>query len=272
VRFVVEPGGETIPRTVAADAVRFVSNDAELPLYVHADHLATPQKMTDQAASLVWDKAQRPFGETFSVSGAASGPGGNPKRFPGQLYDPETGFHYNYFRDYDPTTGRYLQSDPIGLFGGLNTYAYVSGNPLKKLDPDGRFGLIGCAVGAVVGGVSGGMGGVAKSLGQEANAIGLGGDGLDLLNPSQDKAKELLDDLLEHLNGSEEDPECEEDEIPEPDRPSPLNERQLDMLQNVGLGAAVGAAQGCLIGGFFGPSAISGLSAPTIGFLSGLLL
>jgi RHS repeat-associated protein len=58
--------------------------------------------MTDQAASLVWDKVQRPFGETFSVSGAASGPGGNPKRFPGQLHDPETGFNYNDFRDYDP--------------------------------------------------------------------------------------------------------------------------------------------------------------------------
>jgi RHS repeat-associated protein len=137
VRFVIEAGGETIPRTVAADAVRFVSNDAESPLYVHADHLATPQKMTDQAASLVWNKVQRPFGETFSVSGAASGPGGNPKRFPGQLHDPETGFNYNDFRDYDPTTGRYLQSDPIGLDGGLNTYAYVGGNPIFYTDPSG---------------------------------------------------------------------------------------------------------------------------------------
>jgi hypothetical protein len=58
--------------------------------------------MTDKAASLVWDKVPRPFGETFSVSGAASGPGGNPKRFPGQLHDPETGFHYKYFRDCAP--------------------------------------------------------------------------------------------------------------------------------------------------------------------------
>ncbi len=125
------------PKT--ADAVRFVSNGAGSPLYVHADHLATPQKMTDQAASLVWDKVQRPFGETFSVSGAASSPWGNPKRFPGQLHDPETGFHYNYFRDYDPTTGRYLQSDPIGLDGGLNTYAYVSGNPVRWGDPLGLY-------------------------------------------------------------------------------------------------------------------------------------
>jgi RHS repeat-associated protein len=139
VRFIAEFGGETIPRTVAADAVRFVSNDAESPLYVHADHLATPQKMTDQAASLVWDKVQRPFGETFSVSGAST----NPKRFPGQLHDPETGFHYNYFRDYDPTTGRYLQSDPIGLDGGLNTYGYVGGNPAYWVDPKGLMKLPG---------------------------------------------------------------------------------------------------------------------------------
>jgi RHS repeat-associated protein len=57
--------------------------------------------------------------------------------FPGQYYDQETGLHYNYFRYYDPSTGRYVTTDPIGLAGGLNTYLYGSANPLLYIDPYG---------------------------------------------------------------------------------------------------------------------------------------
>ena len=83
--------------------------------------------MTDGSGQVAWDALFTPFGEEDSIAGSAA----NDNRFPGQRFDAETSLHYNYFRDYDPTIGRYVQSDPIGLAGGLNTYAYVGGNPLR---------------------------------------------------------------------------------------------------------------------------------------------
>jgi RHS repeat-associated protein len=89
--------------------------------------------MTDASQALVWDAQFDPFGEEVLIAGAAT----HPTRFPGQYADPETGFSYNYFRDYDPTIGRYVQSDPIGLDGGINTFEFVISNPVRYIDPNG---------------------------------------------------------------------------------------------------------------------------------------
>lgn len=114
--------------------------------YVHTDHLNTPLKVSRPSDNrLRWRRDVTPHGVGV--------PNQNPEnlgvfiyslRAPGQLGDPETGLFYNYFRDYDPSTGRYVESDPIGLQGGINTYAYVHGNPLSYIDPLGLAEQCGC--------------------------------------------------------------------------------------------------------------------------------
>jgi RHS repeat-associated protein len=108
--------------------------------YVHTDHLNTPRRVSRAADNtIVWRWDSDPFG----AAPANQDPDGDATpfvynlRFPGQYYDGESGLSYNYFRDYDPATGRYLESDPIGLDGGINTYAYVGSAPTMWVDPDG---------------------------------------------------------------------------------------------------------------------------------------
>lgn len=125
--------------------------------YVYADHLNTPRVITQASDNQMvwrWDHAD-PFG-LFSPIDNPSGLGSFTynQRFPGQLYDRETNNFYNYFRDYDPQQGRYLQSDPIGLQGGINTYTYVNGNPVSYTDPTGLCPW--CVPGAAIGGAIGG--------------------------------------------------------------------------------------------------------------------
>lgn len=106
--------------------------------YVHADHLDTPRVVVDRDKVLRW----RWFSEPFGTTAPESGPMGQAAftfnlRFPGQYYDAESGLHYNMQRDYAPGIGRYTQSDPIGLAGGINTYAYVNSAPTMYTDPEG---------------------------------------------------------------------------------------------------------------------------------------
>ena len=109
--------------------------------YIHPDQLDTPRAITDTAGNVLWQ-----WDNTDAFGNNA--PNENPSnlgqfsfnlRFPGQYFDKETSLAYNINRDYDAATGRYIQSDPIGLGGGINTFTYVGGNPLRWSDIFGLY-------------------------------------------------------------------------------------------------------------------------------------
>lgn len=106
--------------------------------YVHTDQLDTPRYITNASKQLVWDWLSDPFG--------TSAPNQNPSglgtfvynlRMPGQYYDAEAGSNYNQNRFYNASLGRYTESDPVGLYSGINTYTYVLDNPIRYVDPLG---------------------------------------------------------------------------------------------------------------------------------------
>jgi RHS repeat-associated protein len=104
--------------------------------YIHADGLNTPRAITDSAGNIIWQWAYQSnsFGEQQPTS-----PNGYSfnLRFPGQYSDAESGLYQNANRDYDGTTGRYIESDPVGLNGGHSLFSYAFGSPLEFLDPLG---------------------------------------------------------------------------------------------------------------------------------------
>jgi RHS repeat-associated protein len=132
---------------------------------IHTDHLGTPQAITDDKQAVVWRADYATFGKAtvqarvidsntktakaatsfgiISSAHAANAATATAKpfefnlRFAGQYEDTESGYHYNWHRYYDPSTGRYLTPDPIGLAGGLNGYGYAGQDPAASVDPDG---------------------------------------------------------------------------------------------------------------------------------------
>ena len=189
---------------------------------IHSDHQGTPRMMSDEEGKIVWQAEYTPFGKATLLVAEQS----LNLRFAGQYEDAETGTHYNYLRDYNPDTGRYLTSDPMGLLAGLNTYSYVANNPLSSIDPLGLFvdtttvttaariggwlvALGGSAVAAVAGTVTAPVwiaGGVVVGITAAAVAVyyynGYDGDETEFANdfgpPPQSEFQDLRDQLAEY--------------------------------------------------------------------------
>jgi len=117
----------------------FLRENGQIYFY-HNDRLGTPQQLTSVSGAVVWKAVYNVFGEAY-VDPASTVT--NNFRFPGQYYDEETGLHYNHHRYYDPSIGRYLTPDPVGLDGGINPFVYVENNPIRWIDPLGLMRLPG---------------------------------------------------------------------------------------------------------------------------------
>ena len=104
--------------------------------FYHNDHLGIPQKLTAKNGAVVWSAKYTAFGKAEIDNSSIIK---SNLRFSGQYEDEETGLHYNHWRYYDPEIGRYIRTDPIGLNGGTNLYVYANNNPMKFIDPNGKW-------------------------------------------------------------------------------------------------------------------------------------
>jgi RHS repeat-associated protein len=111
--------------------------------WIEPDQIDSPRAIVNQTHQLIWQWDSDPFGTTLPNETPSASQGiaiafAYNLRFPGQYFDAETQTHYNYFRDYEPTTGRYVESDPSGLDGGIDPYLYVDAVPLWDADFSGE--------------------------------------------------------------------------------------------------------------------------------------
>lgn len=102
--------------------------------YDYDNQVNAPQKIANASRTLEWDFETEPFGETYATPTNTTP---TNHRFPGQYADSEDTLSYNYFRDYDPSIGRYIEADPMGLNAGPNLFAYAGDNPTQNIDPSG---------------------------------------------------------------------------------------------------------------------------------------
>lgn len=133
----------SLPVGVLKQTGSAANSDISTTVYnVHADHIATPRVITQQDEQIVWrwDTAESFGGSVPDQNPSGLGTFTYNQRFPGQVSDAETGLFQNWNREYNSRYGRYIQSDPIGLAGGINTFAYVGGDPLNLADPEGLMG------------------------------------------------------------------------------------------------------------------------------------
>jgi RHS repeat-associated protein len=131
--------------------VTVISNGGVFPL--HDDQTGRPLYMTDPSSHTIdWAAQGLPFDRNVTTNHWGDFNIG----FPGQYWDLESDLWHNGNRDYDASLGRYVESDPIGLVAGVNTYTYADGNPISETDPNGNCPwCVGAVIGAVAGGIAG---------------------------------------------------------------------------------------------------------------------
>ncbi|WP_228064786.1 RHS repeat-associated core domain-containing protein [Muribacter muris] len=118
--------------------IQVAKNGEKQTAYYHCDQIGIPRELTNEKGELCWYASYKGWGELqgeHNLKGIHQ-----PLRLQNQYADKETGLHYNFFRYYEPTVGRFINQDPIGLAGGENLYRFES-TVQNQIDPLGLFAI-----------------------------------------------------------------------------------------------------------------------------------